>query len=83
LAQIILSLSDEERQLLESKVEQTAISPQVADLERRLKIFEEKYHLLSEHFYQRFQSGELDDSIDFFEWHTYYEMWNAAQIKAS
>lgn len=36
LVQIILSLSDEERRLLESDVQKTSISPQMADLERRL-----------------------------------------------
>ncbi len=83
LAQIILSLSEEERQLLDSQVQESSIAKQIADLENRLKNFEEKYHLPSESFYQRFQLGELGDSIDFFEWNTYYEMWNSAQVKAS
>ncbi|NJP10884.1 MAG: hypothetical protein HC866_16555 [Leptolyngbyaceae cyanobacterium RU_5_1] len=83
LAQIILALSDEERQLLENNIRRSSIPQQIADLEQRLKSFEEKYHMLSEQFYQRFQSGELGDSMDFFEWNTYYEMWNAAQVKAS
>jgi hypothetical protein len=83
LAQIILSLSEEEQQLLESKVQKSAISQQVTDLEHRLKSFEEKYQMPSEHFYQRFQAGEIGDSMDFFEWSTYYEMWNSARVKAS
>jgi hypothetical protein len=78
LAQIILSLSDEERQLLEHKTQQAFISQQVMDLEHRMKSFEEKYNMPSEDFYQRFQAGELGDSMDFFEWNTYYEMWSAA-----
>ena len=53
------------------------------DLEYRLKRFEEKYHMSSDDFYQKFQSGELGDSIDFFEWNTYYEMWSLAQVKVS
>jgi hypothetical protein len=81
LVQIILSLSDEERQLLESDVQKTSISPQMADLERRLKGFEAKYQMLSENFHQRFQSGELSDLTDFFKWNTYYEMRNAAQAE--
>jgi hypothetical protein len=81
LAQIILSLSEDERQLLENKVQKASVSQQIMDLERRLKIFEETYHMSSESFYQQFQSGELGDSIDFFEWNTYYEMWNSAQVK--
>jgi hypothetical protein len=58
-------------------------SQQIMDLERRLKFFEEKYHMPSDDFYQRFKSGELGDSMDFFEWNTYYEMWNSAQVKVS
>jgi hypothetical protein len=83
LAQIILSLSDEEREFLESKVQKASISHQIAGLEHRLNSFEEKYRMSSEHFYQRFQAGELGDSMDFFEWNTYYEMLNAAQVKTS
>ena len=83
LAQVILSLSDEERQLLESEIQKSSILKQVSDLEIRLKRFEEKYHMLSESFYQHFQAGELGDSMDFFEWNTYYEMWTATQVKAS
>ncbi|MFB2934369.1 hypothetical protein ACE1B6_03745 [Aerosakkonemataceae cyanobacterium BLCC-F154] len=53
---------------------------QIADLERFLKTFEQKYQMLSESFYQRFQAGELGDSIDFFEWSIYYEMRNTATL---
>ena len=83
LAQIILSLSDEERQLLGNRIQDASSSKQATDLEQRLKNFEEKYQMSSTQFYQQFQVGELGDSMDFFEWNTYYEMWNASQIKAS
>ncbi|MBE9226220.1 hypothetical protein IQ264_12375 [Phormidium sp. LEGE 05292] len=80
LAAIILSLSDEERQLLEMKIQKNSLPDQMADLDRRLKIFETKYQMSSEDFHQRFQAGELGDSMEFFEWNTYYEMRNAAQV---
>ena len=83
LAQIILSLSDEEQQLLECKIKNASLSQQIEDLERHLKSFEERYQMPSEQFYQRFQLGELEDSIDFFEWNTYYEMRNASKVKTS
>jgi len=83
LAQIILSLSDEERQWLERIVQKSSISKQVEDLEHRLKSFEEKYQMPSEHFHQLFQAGELGDAMDFFEWNTYYEMLTDDQVKAS
>lgn len=74
LAQIILSLSDEERRWLEKEIQKVSTLRQVEDLESRLKNFEETYQMSSEYFHQRFQTGELGDSIDFFEWNTYYEM---------
>ncbi|MGI0491328.1 hypothetical protein ACN4EG_05915 [Alkalinema pantanalense CENA528] len=83
LAQIIRSLSDEERQWLEREIHKSTTSTQVEDLKHRLKEYEDKYQMPSEHFHQRFQAGELGDDIDFFEWNTYYEMLTAAQIKAS
>jgi hypothetical protein len=83
LAQIILSLSDEERQWLEREIQKASVLKQVEDLKSRLKQFEEAYQMPSEYFYQRFQTGELGDDIDFFEWNAYYEMLTAAQVKAS
>jgi hypothetical protein len=83
LTQIILSLSDEERQLLESKIQKPEISQQVEALEDHLKKFEEKYKIPSQDFYCRFQAGELGDSEDFFEWNSYYEMLKYAHVKAS
>ena len=43
LAQIILSLPEEERQLLERRVQKSSLALQVMDLENRLKSFEAKY----------------------------------------
>ncbi len=83
LAQIILSLSDEERRWLDREIQKASIAKQVEDLESRLKKFEEIYQMSSAHFHQRFQAGDLGDSIDFFEWNTYYEMLTDAQTKAA
>ena len=83
LAQIILSLSDEERKLLEGKIQEASVFNQIADLKHRLRSFEEKYHTSSEVFHRQFQAGELGDAIDFFEWNTYYEMLLAAQSNAA
>ncbi|GCL36249.1 hypothetical protein SR1949_13510 [Sphaerospermopsis reniformis] len=87
IAQIILSLSPEERQLLKSKINHVQSSSQLAnstqqdisDLEQRLKNFETKYQMSSSQFYQQFQAGNLGDEIEFFEWSVFYEMWNNAQ----
>ncbi|TAF08061.1 MAG: hypothetical protein EAZ77_07685 [Nostocales cyanobacterium] len=87
IAQIILSLSPAERQLLESKVNQVKSSSlsvnstqqDISDLEQSLKNFETKYKMSSSEFYQKFQAGQLGDEIDFFEWSVFYEMWTNAQ----
>ncbi|WP_072621854.1 hypothetical protein [Spirulina major] len=83
LAQIILSLSDEERQSLDHEISKYSVSQEIAEIEQKLQEFEQKYHMKSEHFFQQFQSGELEDSVDFFEWNTYYEMLSNAKIKVS
>lgn len=87
LAQIILTLSEEERNLLYIKINVAATSSEVSqslpveiiDLENRLKNFESHYQMSSDNFYQRFRSGELGDDIDFFEWSVFYEMWSDFQ----
>jgi len=87
LAQIILSLSEPERQLLESQIQLPELSsknaptlPQdILELENRLQAFEAQYQMRSDNFYQRFRAGELGDSMDFFEWSVFYEMWKAGE----
>jgi hypothetical protein len=48
------------------------------ELEMLLERFENQYQMDSRSFYQKFQSGAIGDSADFFEWNTYYEMLNAS-----
>jgi len=83
LAQIILSLSDEERQSLNHEISKYSVTQEITEIEQKLQEFEQKYHMKSEHFFQQFQSGELEDSIEFFEWNTYYEMLSNPTIKTS
>lgn len=87
LAQIILSLSESERQLLESQIQIPELSSKIAptipqdvlELKNRLQAFEAQYQMRSDDFYQRFRAGELGDSMDFFEWSVFYEMWKAGE----
>lgn len=81
LVQIITSLSDEERQSLERELQNYSEEKQIADLEHKIKKIENKYQMSSHNFYEKFQKGELGDSMDFFEWNTYYEMLNSTQVK--
>jgi hypothetical protein len=40
----------------------------VQELKNRCKVFEGKYNLSSEEFYNLFQEGKMGDEEDFFEW---------------
>lgn len=53
------------------------------ELQARSRQYEQKYQMPSNQFYQRFQSGELGDSADFFEWSTYIEMLNQVNLAAN
>lgn len=88
LVRIILSLSEEERELLNRKIESEQrenlqINAQILDLETRVKQQENQYRMSSEEFYPRFRSGELGDDMDYFEWNVYYEMLLAARKEIS
>jgi midasin (ATPase involved in ribosome maturation) len=88
LARIILSLSEEERALLNRKIqsdrrENSEIHAQILDLENRVKQYENQYRMSSDEFYPRFRSGELGDDMDYFEWNVYYEMLLAARKELS
>jgi len=76
LAKIILSLSDEEKELLNQQIneETNNIAKQMKDLEEKLKYYETKYKMSSPDFYKEFRQGKLGDDIDFFEWSVFYEM---------
>lgn len=39
-----------------------------------LELFEQRYEMTSDHFYQQFEAGELDDKMDFFEWAGLYKL---------
>ncbi len=42
--------------------------------EHDLGEFENRYGMGSTKFYERFEAGELDDAMDFFEWAGLYEL---------
>lgn len=61
---------------------QNVISYQVEELKRgiinleiEMRALEKKYHLSSEKFYEKFQSGELGDDEDYILWAGVYELW--------
>ena len=42
-------------------------------LAKRLSVYENRYHMPSEDFFDRFSKGHLEDSIDFIEWSNDYQ----------
>ncbi len=43
-------------------------------IQEKLTTFEERYHLKTDEFSQRFRAGKLGDETDFFEWSALAEM---------
>jgi ABC-type phosphate transport system auxiliary subunit len=39
-----------------------------SQLEKKLAVFEERYHLKTKDFQEQFRAGTLGDDMDFFEW---------------
>lgn len=58
--------------LLEATLSQHRL--RMARYDRDLREFEHRYGLNSDTFYQKFQSGELGDDMDYFEWAGLYEL---------
>jgi len=50
-------------------------------LTKRLSIYEERYHLKSENFFDQFTKGLLDDRIDFVEWSNDYQNFLALKFE--
>jgi len=50
-------------------------------LAKRLSIYEERYRLSSEEFFDKFTKGLLDDGIDFVEWSNDYQHFLALKME--
>ena len=48
---------------------------------KRLSIFEGKYGMSTEDFFDKFSKGQLDDSIDFIEWSNDYQHYLAIRFE--
>lgn len=49
--------------------------------EQELQGFEEEYNIDSHTFYQRFETGEMGDAMDYFEWAGLHELREALVAK--
>lgn len=56
------------------ELETQHIQSELAQINSQLTLFENQYQMASEIFYQRYESGELEDSADFTEWASFYDM---------
>ena len=63
--------------------EASRLTSQKAKLEQQLAEFERKYSLDSVEFYEKFERGELGDTMDFVEWSATYEMVENLQRRLS
>ncbi len=48
---------------------------------KRLSIFEDRYNLESEEFFDKFSKGHLEDSADFVEWSNDYQHYLAIRLE--
>jgi len=48
---------------------------------KRLSVYEDRYHMVSEEFSDKFQKGQLEDSVDFVEWANDYQHYVAIRFK--
>jgi len=58
--------------LLQHETEQSL--DQLNQLQQDLVGFEQQYHLSSDEFYRRFQTGQIGDDMDFVEWASLVQM---------
>lgn len=60
-------------------LEQSRAKRELEEIQRHLQAFEQKYRLSSEEFYARYEAGKLEDSADFMEWSSFYDMFASTQ----
>ncbi len=63
------------------ELEHSQALQQASDLQAKLHAYETQYQMPSDTFYQQFNAGGLGDSMDFFEWSAFYDMWQSVQTR--
>lgn len=48
---------------------------------KRLSIFEDRYRIATEDFFDKFSKGQMDDSIDYIEWSNDYQHYLAIRLE--
>jgi len=64
------------------KREYALCSNAVAFYKKAIKEFEQKYHISTQSFLKKFESGQMGDDIDYFDWYAYarlLDQWQKTQ----
>ncbi len=72
------NLNDEYLEKAISKIisyEITKSQKEVDDLRKDLNKFEKRFSMTSADFFKKYTSGKLEDSADFFEWSSLFQMY--------
>ncbi len=48
---------------------------------KRLSVYENRHSLASEEFYNKYQRGQMEDSVDFVEWANDYQHYVALRLE--
>ncbi len=48
---------------------------------KRLSVYEDRYRMESEAFFDKFRKGQMDDSVDFVEWSNDYQHYMAIRLE--
>ena len=80
LLQELVQKDEEEDEVMEVTVsklvsyELEKLKGRQSQIREKLATFEERYHLKTDEFSQKFREGKLGDEMDFFEWSALAEM---------
>lgn len=66
---------------LKSRIEK--INSKIEEIKNNINYFKLKYGMESEEFYRKFETGELGDEMDFFEWKSSIEILNDLKTERS
>jgi len=64
------------------KREYALCSNAIAFYKKAIKEFEQKYHISTQSFLKKFESGQMGDDIDYFDWYAYarlLDQWQKTQ----
>lgn len=66
-------LSQSIRKIIEYEKEKT--SKDIGGIRKDIELFEGKYNMSSNEFFERFEKGELGDNEDYFEWSALFQIY--------